>query len=393
LKRDYLSNPLSTSLAAFWTGAARALNGTGVLAKDWAQVLQHLTLRTDLQSLTFLPWASLLTPQRLLRAGRAWCPDCLAEWQTAGHPIYEPLLWTVKAVSICHRHRRVLVETCPHPDCGATLPVLASRFRPGYCSKCSGWLGVAVDHSNPSWTADQWQWHIGAAEAIGELISHNMNLRTAPHLGNTPGLIAASQKQAANGSLQKLAKRLQLSRRTLNAWRSGKQIPQMESLMRLCYFCGVPLYKLFTAQPGTLDLSKIRFRSLPDIPNPARKRRRRTHFDTVRIQLYLEAVLAQEEPPPSMRTVAKRLNYSPRELREHFPGLCRAISNRRKNYFKTRREQRLRQWEEEVRRAIIQIHAQGMYPSSYKVSALLNDPTAMRDRSVYRFWRESIQEL
>jgi len=70
--------------------------------------------------------------------------------------------------------------------------------------------------------------------------------------------------------------------------------------------------------------------------------------------------LVQEElPPPSMRTVAKRLNHSPRELREHFPELCRMISIRRKNYYKDRREQRLRQWEDEVRRAILEIHSQG----------------------------------
>jgi len=285
-----------------------------------------------------------------------------------------------------------LVETCPHPDCRAALPVLASRFRPGYCSKCSGWLGITTNHPTPSWTAEQWQWHVWGAEAIGELISHN-GLKAAPHLRNIPELIAASRKQAADGSLQKLAKRLQLSRRTLDAWRSGKQIPQIESLMRLCYFCGVSLYELFTAQPGTLDLSKMRFHSLPNIPNPAGKRRRRTRFDAIRIQLYLEAVLTQEEPPPSMRVVAKRLNYSPRELRSHFPGLCRAISTRRKDYFKTLREQLLRQRKEEVRKAIIQIRAQGLYPSSHNVSTLLSNPAAMRDRSVYRYWRESIQEL
>ncbi len=394
LKRDYLFNPLGNSLAAFWIEAARALNGTGTLAQDWAQALQHLTLRTDLRSLTFLPWAAVLTQQRLLRITRAWCPDCLTEWQTAGDPIYEPLLWNVTAVSICLRHRRALIEACPHPDCGATLPVLASRFRPGYCSKCSGWLGVTTDHSDSSWTTEQWQWHVWVAEAIGELISHNVDLKTAPHLGNIPGLIAASRKQAANGSTQNLAERLQLSRRTVNAWRSGAQIPQMESLMRLCYCCGVSLYDLFTSRAGALDWSKVRIDSLPAIPNPTGKRRRRTHFDAVRIRQSLETALAREEiPPQSLRTVAKCLNYSPRELREHFPGLCRAISNRRKNYFKTRHEQRLCQWEKEVHQAIYEIHSQGSYPSSRRVGALLSDPTAMRDPIIYRFWRASIQEL
>jgi transcriptional regulator with XRE-family HTH domain len=394
LKQDYLFNSLGNSLAAFWIEAARALNGTGALAQGWAQALQHLTLRTDLRSLTFLPWTAVLTQQRLLRITRAWCPDCLVEWQTAGHPIYEPLLWKVMAVSICLRHRRALMEVCPHPNCGATLPVLASRFHPGYCSKCSGWLGFTAEQSNPAWTAQQWQWHFWVAEAIGELIAHQVDPKISPHLSNIPSLIAASRDQAGNGSTQNLAERLQLSRRTVNAWHSGKQIPQLESLLRLCYCGGVSLYDLFTAPSGALDLSKIRIGSLPDLPNPTGQRRRRTHFDTPRIQQDLENTLVQKEtPPPSLRTVAKHLNYSPRELREHFPGLCRAISNRRKNYFKSRREQRLHQREKEVQQAILAIHAQGSYPSSHRVGALLSDPAALRDPIIYKFWRTSIQKL
>lgn len=80
LKRDYLFNPFGNSLDAFWIEAARALNGTGILATDWAQALECLTLRTDLRFLTLLPWAAVLTQQRLLRITRAWCPDCFVEW-------------------------------------------------------------------------------------------------------------------------------------------------------------------------------------------------------------------------------------------------------------------------------------------------------------------------
>jgi transcriptional regulator with XRE-family HTH domain len=393
LRRDYLSNPFG-SLDAFWLEAARALNGTGILARDWAQALERLTLRTDLQLLTLLPWTAVLTQQRLLRSVRAWCPDCFAEWQTAGQPIYEPLLWNVKAIGVCLRHQRALLEQCPYPDCHAALPVLASHLRPGYCSKCSRWLGVMTDLSNISQTNSQWHWQVWATEMIGELLSHNMDLTITPHLRNIPSLITAAREQDAPGSMQNLERRLQLSRRTLDTWHSGKQIPQLETLLRLCYCCKVSLYEVFTLPSGTLHWGKLKIRPLPDIPNPYRNRRHPIPMDLVSIQQRLEDVLAQEEqPPPSMRTVAKRLNYSPRELREHFPELSRAISKRRRNYYTIRREQRILQLKEEIRQAILKNHSQGIYPTSHRVGLLLSNPIVMRDRLALSLWRDMLQEL
>jgi transcriptional regulator with XRE-family HTH domain len=393
LNCDYLSNPFKNSLDAFWIEAARALNGIGALARDWAYGLEGLTLRTDLRFLTLLPWATVLTQQRLLRFTRAWCPDCFMEWQAAEQPIYEPLLWNMSSVSLCVRHQRPLIEQCPHPDCRATLPVLASHFRPGYCSKCSRWLGVATDRPNLSWTAEQWHWQIWVAEMIGELVAHNADLTFMPHLGNIPTLIDASREQAADGSSQKLADNLQLSRRTLNTWQRGIQVPQLESLVRLCYFCGVSLYDLFIVQSGKFNVEKLKIRSLPDIPNPIRIRRRRIPLDTVCILQSLEAILNCEQPPPSMRAVARRLNHSPRELRGYFPELCRSISSRYKNYCQVRAERKMAQLKDEVRRAILEIHSQGLYPSSDKVRLLMSKPTSMRDPALARFRHELLQEM
>jgi len=394
LKRDYLSNPLGNTLSSFWKEAARALNGTGALAQEWAQTLERLTLRTDLRFLTLLPWATVLTQQRLLRCTRAWCPDCFMEWQAAGQSIYEPLLWTVNAVSVCLRHQQTLLEQCPYPDCQATLPVLASYLRPGYCSKCSRWLGIADDPSPIFWTTEQWRWQIWVAEAIGQLLAHNMDLMVTPHLKSIPDLIIAVREQVAHGSTQNLEKKLQLSRRTVNAWQLGRQTPQLESLLRLCYCCGISLYDVFASPFGTLHLGKLKIRSLPDIPNPTGNRRPRIPMDLVSIRQSLENALAQEEqPPPSMRTVARRLNHSPKELREHFPELNRAISKRRKDYYKVRREQKILQLKEEICQATRKIHSQGLYPSSHLVGLLLKDPILLRDRVALRLWRETLEEL
>lgn len=395
LRRPYLSRSFGNGLCSFWKEAARALNGTGALARDWVQVLERLTLRTDLRFLTLLPWATVLTQQRLLRSTRAWCPECFMEWQTAELPIYEPLLWNLSAVSLCLRHQRALLRQCPYPDCHAVLPLLASHIHPGYCSKCSRWLGVINKMNNEpfniSWTTEEWHRQIWVAETVGKLVAHNTNLTVTPQRVNIPDLITAYREQVA-GSMQDLAENLQLARRTLHAWQIGEQVPQMGSLMRLCYCCGASLYDLFTLQTGTPKFGDLKIRSLPDIPNSSRKRRH--PFDAIRIRQILETTLASEEqPPPAMRTVAKHLSYSPKELREHFPELCRAISMRYENYCKVRGEQKVERLKEDVRQAMLNIHSQGLYPSSHKVGSFLDEPAVMRTPVISSFWHEMLQEL
>ena len=394
LKREYLSNPLNNYLDPFWGEASRALNGTGVLAEDWGAALEQLTLRSDLRFLTLLPWNTVLTQQRLLRPTRAWCPDCFMEWQASGQPVYEPLLWNFSAVSLCLQHQRTLLEKCPYQGCGAKLPVLASRFHVGYCSKCLRWLGIPSDLPEPPKRDAVWDWQAWVTEKVGELLQHNMDLVASPHLKNLPHLLSSAREQATDRNWQVLGRRLQLSRRTLNAWQIGRQIPQVESLMRLCYCCGISPYDLFTSQAETLTLNQLMNRDLPDLPNLAGKRRHPVPFNANLIRQSLESVWACEEvPPTSMRTIAKCLNYSPRELRHHFPELCHAISLRYKNYIQDRAKRKLEKWKDEVRCAILAIHSQGLRPTSERIRPLLSQPHIIRDRVISKYWHEVLDDL
>ncbi|HLA08045.1 MAG TPA: hypothetical protein VJ022_11405, partial [Anaerolineales bacterium] len=55
--------------------------------------------------------------------------------------------------------------------------------------------------------------------------------------------------------------------------------------------------------------------------------------------------------------------------------------------------QRILQLKDEIRQAMLEIHSQGLYPSSRRVGLLLSDPAIMRDRVISRLWREMLQEL
>ncbi|HBB87930.1 MAG TPA: hypothetical protein DC047_09970 [Blastocatellia bacterium] len=88
-----LSNSFSTH--------AKAINGTGVIARNWLSVIETLTMRNDLRFSTMLPWADVLSLRNLFRQTRAWCPSCYEEWRANYQIVYEPLLWTLRDVEIC----------------------------------------------------------------------------------------------------------------------------------------------------------------------------------------------------------------------------------------------------------------------------------------------------
>lgn len=80
----------------------------------------------------------------IVRKIRQWCPACLREWETAGAPMYEKLLWRLDPITRCNHHEIALVDRCPacgiyqvrHEDtwpkcfsCGAHLAGSARLWR------------------------------------------------------------------------------------------------------------------------------------------------------------------------------------------------------------------------------------------------------------------------
>jgi hypothetical protein len=129
----------SSALCNSFSGYAKAVNGIGVIAKDWVSGLESLTGRSDLRFLTMLPWSNVFTQRNLLRSTRAWCPNCYEDWIANDQAVYEPLIWTFRTVEVCLHHQRRLRSACQY--CGHTLSWLSRCDQPGYCSKCGKWLG------------------------------------------------------------------------------------------------------------------------------------------------------------------------------------------------------------------------------------------------------------
>jgi transcriptional regulator with XRE-family HTH domain len=383
------------NLTSFWQKSVQ-LNGVSSSARDMVEVLEQLTLRSDLRFLTLLTWQNVLPPRNLLRRTRAWCPACYEQWRESHQTIYEPLLWALEVIDVCVFHRLQLQLRCPYADCDRTQPSLSPHAQSGYCLHCNRWLGSAsgdqaerhVKSEDEEWRRQQW-----VVNAMGDLLS------AAPSISSPPPrkwVITALKKYAdenLEGKQSDLARQLQISKSRLSRWIHGGYTPELRNLLQICSHLRVsPLY-LLTGK--TLETS-ITWPQLSDEKlYVERPKARHQRFDTESIRQTLETILQNSEGTPlSMEEVAQRLGYNGTAmLRRHLPELCSAISAQYRDYQKVKSVERLQRLRGEVRKIVLEIHDQGHYPSNRRVRESLSCPRVLQEPEVRAAWYETLREL
>src|SRR5260370_18266404 len=157
--RSYLPSTTDDLNTSTFSKDSQSLNGTSHSTRDFMRVLEQLTLHDNLRFLTMLPWAEVLSCRYLIRRTKACCPFCYQEWLEEGMPIYDPLLWALEVATTCINHNSQLQTCCHH--CNRRSTMLATQGRPGRCSHCGVWLGVALAQENShrvTLTEDEFNW-------------------------------------------------------------------------------------------------------------------------------------------------------------------------------------------------------------------------------------------
>jgi hypothetical protein len=148
-----------------------AINGIGESAKRWIRALETMTSCSDIRYLTLLPFERLFPKPFLFRQVRAWCPTCYELTASRAEQLYEQLLWCLKLVEVCSRHRAFLTTTCPH--CLRSQRPLSATSRPGFCSRCGLWLGDERTQKAPRLSdAAPTDYQLWLADAIGDLLAN-----------------------------------------------------------------------------------------------------------------------------------------------------------------------------------------------------------------------------
>lgn len=329
LNKAYLSNAhnravwLSRSLRA----RAAAINGTGLIALEWTILLEQLTVRQGLRSLTLLPWAGTLSQRNLLRSGRAWCPVCIETRHSEHLPLYEPLLWSIRSVTRCVIHNVPLISNCPR--CKNALHWLSQNTRPGFCDACGQWLGLCSPHRPLSQTRSRDR-ELSHANMVGELLANSSLVGSFAH-STLSTAMASLISDGAGKNASHFALRVGRNKSTICGWVHGSRIPLPHLLDISAQLQTTPL-KFLSGPPALLNTDNSR----KQLSKRKSAEVARHSFDRKKALAGLQKALASASPPRSMQHVARTLRLDKRILYRHFPQLCKDIAAQARKHRRTR---------------------------------------------------------
>jgi transcriptional regulator with XRE-family HTH domain len=296
---------------------SRLLNGVGDVPLEAVSALEGLTFRQDVRFTTMLTWTSVLSPFELMRHARAWCPACYQERLDAGSPVYEQLIWTFEAVTLCPVHKRPLAGKCPH--CDRELPLLSAGSRPGHCSLCYRWLGVSAwDGAGPGEELDE---GLEAARQIGGLLAAAPGLPALPSREQFVKNLRCSADQATWGRINDFAALVGLWHVAVRRLLEGRQAPTIKMLLKICRRLNVSSLNLLTASEDIVVPGREGVLESLRKHQAKRARQRRAEpmsFDDTEKEV-TESLT--ELPPPSMREVARRTGRHASVIERRFPAL------------------------------------------------------------------------
>jgi len=310
-------------LSAAFSGYHRSINGTGETAAKWVDYLQVLTLRTDLSHLTLRILREVLSQRELLRPYKAWCPHCYNDQLQTFGTFYDPLLWTIHAVKLCHVHQEVLVRHCS--TCNLKLCHLSRRSRPGYCYRCKRSLTVQKRLQRKG-NAKVNQWELWIAENVADLLSSCVDNRVAPTRTTVRATAQTILDYCFNGNQTNFARAVNKHKTTIWGWCQTDTKILLKDVLNICYCLNTtPSAFLSGALIRNPQLKTVTLRS-SFVKRPSRVGRR--IFDPTKTEELLQRQLGAPTSK-SMQEVASAIGLNKRFLYKHFPDLCRSIAARR----------------------------------------------------------------
>lgn len=333
--RTYNSQAKYNMINSLWSRDSLLVNSAGSLAKMWKGSLEQLTLRQDIEYLTVLSWKNVIGSRSklgFLSPFRRWCKYCYYEWKNNNQIIYEPLIWSLSAITMCPFHKAPLSSKCEF--CGKSSSPLCQLSRVGYCYKCGCWLG-ASDIFSGYQTDDEQEWKNYVIESVGSLISVMPTIKNGLLEDGFAKSINAYCTVAGKGGGAELARQMKIEPESLWKLKNQASKPSLITALRLGYFLKIHILEIFI-NPEIGSLVKNNFDSgmisKPNLNNPLFQGLDYAQIKLIRNELELE--LSKDTlPTSSINDIARRLGYSSNTISKYGGGLASQILERNKVEF------------------------------------------------------------
>lgn len=272
------------------------------------------------------PWHEHWAPAQSFKLTRSWCPDCLDEMATP----YAPLVWSLKAFTVCPKHQVSLVDSCP--CCGE----VQSEHRVGssdltVCSHCGGSLKrePTVDRRAKPTAPVRCDQSTLAAELIGDLQTRGDDVQAAPDISRLVQTAIGLKHIRSASELAGLAK---ISKGTLHRHCTSASNPTVDVLLRLCVAARISPGSLFDLRAPN-DPSSFAGRASAYFLPDSRVRLARD-WEAIRRAL---AAAMEEENIPSVAEFAARHDVGARELKVQWGAMARSLTLLRNKQIQERR--------------------------------------------------------
>ncbi|WP_019153580.1 TniQ family protein [Robertmurraya massiliosenegalensis] len=354
--------------------SATGINGIGTLANDFINVVQLLNLRDDIRKMTLVFWSNTLPTRGLMKDHKAWCTLCLDEKMKKNEIIYDQLLWCIKTVLCCPKHKVYLESRCH--NCSKTLKILSRKTKPGYCQYCYAWLGDGSFSSiEPS------QVEIQESTLVGQMISYSS--KNEPLKFNKNVIADSFQKISKiffDGNIGKMSKLLSTPETTLRYWIKGINLAPLPNIIRVCLMLKLSVLEF-------LGIEEIPSEIILDTKSPVVIPKSRFKFDYKEIKEILDDRI-KNDGADSLKRVAEIIGCDRKLLYSKFPVESKIIVENHRYYLEHQKMQRQQEINIRLESIVSELINSGEYPSRRVVEELLKHKYFVKESFLREKWIE-----
>ncbi len=344
-----------------------ALVSVSSLAAVWADILNALNCRYDLQLLTLLPLKHLLPTNKLVTEALRFCPKCYEADEAMGRDKYDRLLWTIDAVKACPIHEVLLVEASRMGG----QPGPLAFYAPGVC-RITG-ASLASSGATSATAID-----VDGARRIASLLDEAVFV--GEHAPNAAGIQTFLEHAVASlfgGKSAHLAAHLGIGKSQVHGWQYGHAKPSLPRLVQIAQACDCSISDILL---GNRCFLRVVPREQIVAPKLAPKRRAGAQLPSDVLFPRLQA-LAACSWITTVREFATLLDVSEKFVRRVAPEVCEKIVARGIRSRQLALEAKRDAFDQVYREESSVLLGRGIYPSRRKVARAM----AARGAGSYRY--------